>query len=87
MMVELVYMLCAATSAACAFLLLRSWWSGRSRILLWSGACFAGLGCSNALLVVDLVLLPTQADLSILRAALTACSMLVLVFGLIWDAR
>jgi hypothetical protein len=86
-MAELVYLLCALTSAACAGLLVRSYRASRSRILLWSSLCFAGLGCTNVLLFVDLVMLPSQVDLAVLRASVTLASMLILVFGLVWDSR
>ena len=86
-MAEIVYILCAVTSAACAFLLIRGYLNSRSRVLLWSSVCFGGLAVTNSLLVVDLVMLPTQIDLAVLRASITLGSMLVLVFGLVWDAR
>jgi hypothetical protein len=37
------------------------------------------------MLVVDLIVLPA-IDLSLLRAALSAASMLTIVIGLVWDA-
>ena len=42
-MSEIVYLLCAATSALCAALLVRSYRRSRSRLLLWSCLCFVGL--------------------------------------------
>jgi uncharacterized protein DUF5985 len=85
---ELVYLLCAATSAGCAALLLRQY--GRVRrqrrggLLLWSSLCFSGLAAANLVLVVDLVVLPA-VDMSLLRAALGAAAIVVLVVGLIWE--
>ena len=38
-----VYILGALTSLLCSVLLLRGYASGRKRLLLWSGLCFAGL--------------------------------------------
>ena len=81
-----VYALCALTSFACALLLLRGYAKSRSRLLLWSGLCFAGLVLNNVLLFVDLVVVPTGPDLSLLRSATAFASLSVLVFGLVWDA-
>src|SRR6476469_6112249 len=47
----------------CAVLLLRAYAAVRKRLLLWSGMCFAGLTAANALLIVDLQILPTEIDL------------------------
>ena len=54
-MIQLVYVLCALTSLACAILLLRGYFRTRVRLLLWSGLCFAGLALNNALLVYGLI--------------------------------
>jgi hypothetical protein len=86
-MAELVYLLCMLTGAACAWLLIRSYLANRSRILLWSSICFAGLCVTNALLFVDLVVLPSQVDLAYVRAGMTLASLTVLVFGLVWETR
>lgn len=85
-MVESVYILCALTSVACAVLLLRAWKRTQSRLLLWSGLCFAMLAVNNVLLFVDLVLLPTQVDLYPLRMLTGVASASILLYGLIWDA-
>jgi hypothetical protein len=60
MLPKLVYLLGAIVTAMCAVLLLRGFMRSRSRLLLWSGLCFAGLTLSNGLLFVDLVLLPSD---------------------------
>ena len=86
-MAELVYLLCALTSALCAALLLRSYFRSRTRLLVWSSLAFVGLALNNALLFVDLVLLPTTFDLSLLRNAVALAALSALVFGLIWDAE
>lgn len=86
-MAELVYLLCALTSFACAALLIRSYRSARTRLLLWSSLCFAGLAANNSLLFVDLVLTPPDFDLSIYRGCLALGSMLVLIYGLIWEVQ
>ena len=85
-MAETVYVLCSLTSLACAVLLLRSYMGQRQvRLLLWSALCFLGLTISNVLLFVDLVVLP-EVDLSTLRSLVTLISLVVLIYGLIWDA-
>jgi hypothetical protein len=86
-MAEAVYLLCAITSALCAVLLLRSYLKTRTRLLLWTSLCFVGLFINNVLLVVDLVLLPMSIDLAVLRSGVAAVAGLVLVLGLIWEAR
>jgi hypothetical protein len=80
-----VYVLCGLTSAACALLLVRSYVKSRTRLLLWNSACFLGLAANNVLVYVDKVASPT-IDLSIHRSAIALVSMLILVFGLVWDA-
>jgi hypothetical protein len=85
-MAEAVYILCALTSVACAVLLLRAYKRTQSRLLLWSGLCFVGLVLNNALLFVDLVLLPTSVDLYVARLVTGMASAAILLYGLIWDA-
>jgi len=82
----LVYALCAITSVACAWLLLRSWARSRVRLLLWSGLCFAGLALNNILLFIDVRVLP-EIDLSVWRTIPAVIAVLVLIFGLIWETR
>jgi hypothetical protein len=83
---EVVYLLCAATSLLCAVLLARSYRQTRTRLLLWSTLCFAGMTINNALLVLDLVALP-DLDLSFWRSASAFVALLLLVIGLIWEVR
>ena len=85
-MAELVYVLCAVTSIACAVLLLRGYWRSRMRLLFWSGLCFAGLALNNVVLFVDLVIIPS-VDLSLVRSGTALIAMLVLLFGLVWESR
>jgi hypothetical protein len=53
---QAVYVLCALTSFACAWLLLQGYRRTRSRLLLWSCISFVALAANNALLFVDLVI-------------------------------
>lgn len=85
-MAELVYVLCAATSIACAVLLLRKYRRTRTRLLFWSGLCFVGLALNNVALLVDLVIMPS-ADLSLVRSGTALIAMLILLFGLVWESR
>jgi hypothetical protein len=70
----------------CTYLLLQAYFRSRSRLLLWSGLCFAGLTLNNIVLVLDkLVFL--SIDLSIWRNLLALASMAILLYGLIWDSE
>jgi hypothetical protein len=84
-MSAIIYSLCAVTALGCAILLLRGYRRSRYRLLLWSGLCFAGLTVNNLLLVIDKVALP-EGDLSIARTLVSLGSMIILLFGLIWDS-
>ncbi len=86
MVAGLIYGLCALTSFLCAWLLLTAWQRSRYRLLLWGGVCFAGLTLSNAVLVVDKLLTPPEVDLSLWRYSITLISLLVFIYGLIFDA-
>jgi hypothetical protein len=85
MIAKLVYLLCGLTSAGCAILLLRGYAQNRSRLLFWSGLCFVLLGISNIGLFIDLVILP-EIDLSFYRNCVTLAALVMLVYGLIWEA-
>ena len=85
-MAEVVYVLCGVTSIACAGLLLRGYLMSRMSLLFWAAVCFVGLTIDNALLFVDLILLP-HVDLFLLRTAAALAGMVVLLYGLIWDIR
>lgn len=85
-MAAVIYSLCAITCALCAWLLTRAYLGTRSRLLLWSSICFAGLTLNNVALWVDKVALPT-IDLSVARTSIALLSTLVLLYGLIWEAE
>jgi hypothetical protein len=84
-MAPLVYSLGFIVTAICAVLLFRAYAVVRRRLLLWSSLCFAGLTLSNALLVVDLILVP-DVNLYVWRLAVAAAAMLLLLFGLVWES-
>jgi hypothetical protein len=81
----LAYGLCFATALGCAVLLTRAYRSSRYRLLFWSAACFWGLTLTNAIAVVDLVIVP-ERDLYALRLATGLLSMIVLIYGMAWEA-
>jgi hypothetical protein len=86
-MVSVIYTLCALTALACGVLLLQGYRRSGSRLLFWSGLCFAGLALNNALVVVDLVFLPTQVTLFFLRNLVALGSLLLLLYGLVWESE
>lgn len=86
MIAEIVYALCSLTSGACAILLGRMAMQTKQRLLIWSSLGFAGLFLNNILLFVDEIVLP-NVDLSVVRIVPAALGLMVLCFGLIWDAE
>lgn len=62
---------------------MRSYLHTRSELLLWSSLCFFGLALNNALLVVDLMLVPSII-LALLRSASALIAIALLLYGLIW---
>jgi hypothetical protein len=80
-----VYILCAATSFACAVMLFRGYRRSRVRLLLWSALCFACFALNNLLLIVDTRILPAQ-DLSVVRTLPSLVGIALLLYGLIWEA-
>ncbi|MCK9993564.1 MAG: hypothetical protein Dbin4_02084 [Alphaproteobacteria bacterium] len=85
-MAGIIYALCALTAFLCAFLLLYAYRQSKYKLLLWGALCFAGLTLSNAILVIDKLVVPMD-DLSTLRYIISLLSMLVLLYGLIWDTE
>lgn len=85
-MTFLVYALCALTAFACALLLLRASRQSVSRMLFWSGICFALLTVSNLLLIVDAYVFP-DIRLWSLRHGISLLAVSVLLYGLIFEER
>jgi hypothetical protein len=81
----LVYVLSAATSGACAWLLFRSWRASGITLLLWSWICFAGLFLNGCLVILDLLVV-TDTSLLAARQAVVLAALAILIFGFIWDA-
>lgn len=84
-MAPFVFILSTLTALACAVLLLRAYARTKTRLLLFSGICFAGLSLNNAMVFVDLVVTPPTLSLVWLRTAIAIASLLVLIGGLVWD--
>jgi hypothetical protein len=80
----IVYLLCFATSSACALLLTRSYRRSGTRLLLWSALCFALLAANNLFVIVDLLLIH-DIDFGFVRLMLSLAAVAVLLFGFIWD--
>lgn len=73
-MASIIYLLCAATALACAWL------------LLWSGLCFSCLVINNILLILDRIVFPEpDVDLTTWRLASALVALLPLLYGLIWE--
>jgi len=83
-MAAIIYSLCALLSFGIAALLWRHHGKTRSRVLYWSALCFSGLTINNVLLVIDKIVLP-DVDLSPLRQVTALLSLLLLLFGLIYE--
>ena len=84
-MAAIIYTLCALTCLVAAALLWRQYRQTRFRILFWSALCFAGLTANNVLLVLDRFIY-TDVDLTLPRLACAAVSVLLLVYGLVWES-
>jgi hypothetical protein len=82
----IVYVLCFLTSAACAWLLGRSYRQTSTRLLLWSSVCFSFLAANNFVLILDLLVLPEQ-DLRLLRLLLALAAILSLIWGFVVDGE
>ena len=85
-MAATIYTLCTLTALLCAVMLLRAFGRSRYRLLLWSGLCFVGLTLNNLMLVLDKLAFP-DIDLSVVRTVIALAAMIVLLYGLIWEAE
>lgn len=86
-MAPLFYSLCTLTALLCAVLLLRAYSRSRYRLLLWGSLCFLGLTLNNALLVVDKMIIGPEINLFTWRLVAGLAAMLVLLYGIIFDAE
>ena len=79
------YLLCFVTAVVCAVLLFRAYQRQRTSLLFWAACCFCGFSAANALVVLDLLVIPDR-DLYPLRLAVGLVSVLLLLFGMVWEA-
>ena len=79
-----VYLLCLASSSACAWLLARRYARTQARLLLWSAICFVLLSINNLLVVIDLLVI-ASIDFSIARLLASLVAVLILLYGFIWE--
>jgi hypothetical protein len=84
MMEQAAYATGVLTSCFCAFLLIRSYRAQRTRLLLWCSLCFVGLALNNVILFTDLFVVP-EISLELLRTTTALVSLLLMLFGLIWE--
>jgi hypothetical protein len=84
-MSAVIYSLCALAALFCAWLLLQAYRRSHYRLLLWGGLCFIGLTLNNILLIIDKLVVP-YIDLFAWRLATALVALMVLLYGLIWDA-
>ena len=85
-MAPFFYALCALAAAFCGTLLLRGYFRTRYRLLFWGGLCFLGLTANNALLMLDKFVFP-DVDLSTWRLVVALVGLIVMLYGVIWDAE
>ncbi|HUK57805.1 MAG TPA: DUF5985 family protein [Stellaceae bacterium] len=79
-----VYLLCFLTSFAAMVLVYRSYVENRSRLLLWSAWGFVALAVNNALLFIDIVLLP-DVSLLPLRHVSSLVAVGLFLYGFVWE--
>ena len=84
-MSTIVYGLCAMTSLLCSWLLLQGYRRSRTRLVLWSGLCFAGFFVNNVLLIVDLRVMPAR-NLSIIGTLPVLVGLALLIYGMAWES-
>lgn len=82
-----VYILCSVTACASALLLLRGYRRNKVRLLLWCGLFFCVLTLENIVLFLDLIVLPDDVDLSILRSSIALLGVLLLLYGLVMESK
>jgi hypothetical protein len=81
-----IYLLCILTCLACAWLLLGSYRRTGHRLLFWSGWSFVAMTVNNFFLLLDKVVFPgPDIDFLPVRLASALVSMLLLLYGLIYE--
>ena len=86
-MAVLIYVLCAFTALVCAVLLLLGSRRAGSRMLFWSGLCFACLAFTNLVVVVDALDLFPYENFSTLRLGSALVALSLLLYGLVFEEK
>lgn len=86
MMGSIAYALCAITSLTCFVLLLRAYSRTHTRLLLWSSLCFLFMAIQNAVLFIDMVVMP-DVNFELWRVATGLVGPLILLCALIWERK
>lgn len=81
-----IYVLCLVASTGCTWLLLKGYRRTYTRLLLWTGLCFAFLSLNSLAVLFDLVIFP-QWDFRVLRHAASLAAVGALIFGLVWESE
>jgi hypothetical protein len=81
-----IYALCLVASTGCTWLLLKGYQRTLTRLLLWTGVCFAFLSLNSLVVLFDLVFFP-QWDLRGVRHAASLTAVGLLIFGLVWESE
>lgn len=81
-----IYVLCLLAAALCTWLLLRGYARSGTRLLLWSGLCFAFLSLNSLVVILDMLVFP-GSDLQGLRHLASLLAVGTLLFGLIWEGE
>jgi hypothetical protein len=87
---QVVYVLCALTSVACAVMLFRGYLRSHARFLLWSSLCFLALMINNLMLFTDNVIFAGVETVwagPMLRSLFALAGLALLMFGLVWDTE
>ena len=79
--------LAALTSIGCMWLLFRGYSRSAVRLLFWTALCFVFLSINNVVLFVDTIVLPTQADLRLLRLGAALAGIACLLYAFIWESE
>ena len=86
-MAVLIYVLCAMTALVCAVMLLLGSRRTGSRMLFWSGLCFAGLAFTNLVVVVDALHVFPHENFRSLRLGSALLALMLLLYGLIFEEK
>lgn len=86
-MAVLIYVLCSITALICAVMLLLGSRRTGSRMLFWSGLCFAGLAFTNLVVVVDALHLFPHENFNTLRLGSALVALMLLLYGLIFEEK